>query len=185
MKLIIFEGMDRCGKDSYIQKLSEGLRNYSIRHWSFPQGKNNDEKTKWQISTFHNEFAHFIFLRANFHNHVLFWNRAHLGELVYGKIYRDSNPDTWVPQLERSYSLDKDPEIFLIHLTADAEFIVKRDDGLSYSDQIDKKVEEIAAFQKAVDESKIINKITIKVNDQDQYRNFDEILQEIRSFIGF
>lgn len=184
MKLIIFEGMDRCGKDSYIQKISEGLRNYSIRHWSFPQGKTNDEKTRWQTASFHNEFSHFVFLRANFPNHVLFWNRAHIGELVYGKIYRDSNPESWVPQLEKNYALDKDTEAYLIHLTADAEFIASKDDGFSYSNTVEKKAEEIEAFQNAVNNSKIINKITIKVNDQEQYRDFNEILQEIRSFIG-
>jgi thymidylate kinase len=185
MKLIIFEGMDRCGKDSLIEELSTYLSNYTIRHWSFPQGKDNDEKTQWQINSFNDEFSHYIFLRTRFPQHIMFWNRSHLGELVYGTIYRDSNPHSWVPQLESNYGMTHDPDVYLIHLTADAEFIAGKDDGLSYSAKVENKQKEIEAFQNAVDNSKIINKLTIKVNDGDNYRDFHGISQEIRSFIGF
>ena len=185
MKLIIFEGLDRCGKDSHIEKLREGLRNYSVRHWSFPQGETNDEKTVWQKASFHEEFSHHTFLRSRFSEHILFWNRAHLGELVYGTIYRDSQPHSWVPRLESLYGFDKDPEIYLIHLTADADFLVANDDGNSYSDKVEKKQEEIAAFAEAVENSKIQNKLTIKVNDGKHYRDFDKLAFQIRSFVGF
>jgi hypothetical protein len=185
MKLIIFEGMDRCGKDSLIEELSTHLRNYTIRHWSFPQGSDNDEKTAWQKNSFNDEFSHYIFLKARFPGHILFWNRAHLGELVYGSIYRDSQPETWVPLLEANYGMNNDPDVYLIHLTADAEFIAGQDDGLSYSAKVENKQKEIEAFQSAVDSSKIINKLTIKVNNGDIYRDFHSIAKEIRSFIGF
>lgn len=185
MKTIILEGTDQLGKDTYIEELSSCLRNYTIRHWSFPQGETNDEKTAWQKSSFHDEFSHYVYLNSRFPNHTLFWNRAHLGELVYGTVYRDSDPLSWVPQLESDYGMIHDSEVYLIHLTADPEFVVAKDDGLSYSDKLEKKSEEIQAFITAVNDSKIINKKIIKINDGRNYRSQSEVLEEIRSFIGF
>lgn len=184
MKLIIFEATDRCGKDTYIAELTKGLRNYTIRHWSFPQGSTNDEKTNWQKHSFHDEFSQYVFLSARFPDHTLFWNRAHLGELVYGSIYRDSQPHTWVPNLEYQYGMVNDPNVYLIHLTADPEFVAAKDDGKSYSDKIEKKTEEVKAFTKAVEKSDIKNKLTIKVNNGENYRDLQEITQQIRSFVG-
>jgi hypothetical protein len=184
MKLIIFEATDRCGKDTYIEKLTQGLRNYTIRHWSFPQGYTNEDKTQWQINSFHDEFGHYLWLRTKFANHTLFWNRAHLGELVYGTLFRDSNPTAWVPQLETSYGMNNDPDVYLVHLTADPEFVAAKDDGKSYSAKIETKIKEVEAFTEAVNNSKIQNKITIKVNDGDNYRDLQTVLNEIRGFIG-
>lgn len=184
MKLIIFEAADRCGKDTYIAELTKGLRNYTIRHWSFPQGNSNDEKTNWQKNSFHDEFSHYVFLSARFPDHILFWNRAHLGELVYGSIYRDSRPHTWVPNLEYQYGMVNDSNVFLVHLTADPEFVAAKDDGKSYSNTLEKKIEEINAFAKAVDDSDIKNKITIKINNGKNYKDSKEITQQIRSFVG-
>lgn len=183
MKLIIFEGLDRCGKDSLIEELSTNLSNYTIRHWSFPKGETNEEKTAWQKNSFNDEFSHYVFLKSRFPGHILFWNRSHLGELVYGTIYRDSQPHTWVPRLESDYGMENDNEVYLIHLTADAEFIAAQDDGKSYSDTVENKQKEIDAFQASVDSSKISNKLTIKVNNGKTYRDFHSIADEIRSFV--
>lgn len=185
MKLIIFEGCDQLGKDSLIEELSAQLRNYTIRHWSFPEGKTNDEKTAWQYASFNNEFSHYTFLKSKFPQHVLFWNRSHLGELVYGTLYRDSIPKQWVPLLENTYDMNNDLDVYLIHLTADAEFIARKDDGHSYSASVESKQKEIITFQNAIDNSKITNKLTIKVNDGNNYRDLQTISQEIRGFIGF
>ena len=184
MKCIIFEGADRLGKDSHIAELTSGLRNYTIRHWAFPQGQDNNEKTEWQKKTFLEEFTHYAKSYLELRNHTFFWNRSHIGEFVYGTIYRDSAPETWVPDLEESFAFDINLDVYLIHLTADPEFLVKQDDGQSYSNQLEKKREEIAAFEAAVNSSKIINKLTIKVNNNDQYNDFQELSQQIRSFVG-
>lgn len=184
MKLIIFEGPDRVGKDSYIAELSSHVSNYTIRHWSFPQGLDNDDKTDWQKKTFLEEFVHYAHAQIQLRNHTFFWNRAHLGELVYGKIYRDSNPDAWVLQMEETFGFDTNPDIYLIHLTADPEFLVKQDDGKSYSGELEKKKKEAEAFEKAVADSKIINKLTVKVNTNQDYNDFNEIKKQIRSFVG-
>lgn len=185
MKLIIFEGQDRVGKDSYIADLTSGLRNYTIRHWTFPQGKDNDEKTDWQKKTFLEEFVHFAQAQIQLRNHTFFWNRSHIGEMVWGSMYRNSNPETWVMQLEELFSFDVNPDIYLIHLTADPEFLVKQDDGLSYSNQLEKKIAENNAFERAIASSSIINKLTLKVNNNQDYHDFNELKTTIRNFVGF
>jgi thymidylate kinase len=183
MKLIIFEGLDRCGKDSHIAELTKNLRNYSVRHWSFPKGDTNEEKTSYQKQSFFEEFSHYIFLRERMPNQVLFWNRAHLGELVWGSLYRNSDPQEWVLRMEPKFGIDHDNEVFLIYLKADPEFIVTQDDGNSYSADVEKKRSEIEAFDRAVENSKIKNKLIIKVNEGDQYRSFEELSNQIRSFV--
>lgn len=184
MKLIILEGTDRCGKDSLISKLSSNLSNYTIKHWSYPKGKTDEETTAWQKNTFNDEFGLYVFLQSRFPEHTLFWNRSHLGEYVYGSLYRKSNPENWVTHLEPNYGMDGDPNVYLIHLTGDAKFIAKNDDGKSYSSTLKNKEKEIKAFHSAVDNSKILNKLTIKINDGDNYRDITEITEEIWRFIG-
>ena len=38
---------------------------------------------------------------------IMIWNRAHIGEFVYGTIYRDSKPETWVWDLEKEFFMDE------------------------------------------------------------------------------
>ena len=87
--------------------------------------------------------------------------------------------------MESKFGMDYDNEVFLIYLKADPEFLVKQDDGKSYSDKVENKQKEIELFDKAIDSSKIKNKLTIKVNEGHKYRSFADISQEIRSFICF
>ena len=186
MKLIIFEGQDRCGKDSHIQFLSKKLKSYTIRHWSFPQGNTPEEQTAWQKRTFNEEFHLHSFLQHHFsaNDHVLIWNRSHIGEFVYGTLYRNSDPQSWVPQLETLYGFSQNPEIYLIYFTADPEFLSQKDDGKSYDQSVEKKSKEGELFAEAIQQSTIQKKLIIKVNNENNYRDFDSIYGEIHSLIG-
>ena len=67
MKLIIIEGTDRTGKDTLVNRLMADNRNVVKRHWSFPKGESNDEKTRYQKRSFNQEFffyelLHFLLL---------------------------------------------------------------------------------------------------------------------------
>lgn len=186
MKTIIFEAQDRCGKDSYIKALTSNLQNYTVRHWSFPQGTTDFARTVWQKRTFQEEFSHWSTLRHQFSNsnHILFWNRSHLGEFVYGTLYRDSNPESWVPQLETLYGFAQDSEIYLIQLVADAGFLSLHDDGNSYAENPEQRALEAELFHKAIQQSTIQNKLTIKINNGNDYRDFTSIENEIKEFVG-
>lgn len=184
MKLIICEGPDRCGKDTLLNRLVDETLNVIKRHWGFPKGNTNDEKTQYQKEMFLHEFyLHKVFNEHIGRDGVMFWNRSHLGEFVYGTIYRNSNPESWVWELEKIWEFNENPEIYLILLYADPEFVAKKDDGNSYSAKIEDKTKEISAFLNAFDKSVIKRKLKIKINEGDQYRNKDTIYQEVKQFI--
>lgn len=186
MKLIIIEGTDRTGKDTLVNRLIADNRNVVKRHWSFPKGATNEEKTKYQKRSFNEEFFFYDLLNLHAPNDmIMIWNRAHIGELVYGTIYRDSQPESWVWDLEYEHNFDVSTEVYLILLYADPEFVAAKDDGKSYSAKLEDKTKEINAFLGAFDKSTIQKKIKIKVNeDRHSYKNHDAIYEEVTKFIS-
>jgi thymidylate kinase len=184
MKLIICEGPDRCGKDTLINRIIEKYPNIVKRHWGFPKGDTDEEKTRYQKESFYLEFYLYDILSKLIDNSIMIWNRSHLGEIVYGTIYRNSDPDSWVWGLERFWSFQKNPEIYLILLYADPEFLAKKDDGYSYSGKLEDKTKEINAFLSAFDKSIIKKKLKIKINEGDYYKDKDLIYQQVNEFIN-
>lgn len=190
MKLLIIEGPDRCGKNTLIKNLTSQAENIVIRHFGSAKGKDDNEKRNFQYQFFKKEFE-LASLRSRFEmpdkerypRDLWIWNRAHLGEFVYGKIYRNTHPDQWVMKMEELYGLDIDPSVYLLLLTADPEFLCKRDDGLSFSAEIDKKTQELASFRDAFDRSKIMNKKIINVSNGENYLDADIILDEANKFL--
>ena len=186
MKLIIIEGGDRVGKDTLVKNLQEYFFDKDvslmIKHWGFPQGKTNEEKTAYQKEQFRNEFARFNTLR-DVKDMVVIWNRSHIGEMVYGPLYRGSDPKSWVISLEEEFRFDRDPEIYLIYLKADPEFLAVNDDGRSFSNKIVDKQQELRFFREAYESSKIMKKLMIKVNKQNEYIESTRILDEVIQFV--
>ena len=183
MKLLIIEGTDRTGKDTLIKDLMAKYPNSEMVHWGYPIGDTNDEKTEYQKMSFGYLMRWFKFKKTMSNLDLLIWNRSHIGEYVYGTIYRDSYPQLWIPELEEEFLKD-DENVYLILLQADAEFIVSQDDGKSYSDKIEDKTKEINTFLSAFEKSQINKKIKIKVNEHDSYRNHDNIYEEVQKFIN-
>jgi len=186
MKLIIIEGTDRTGKDTLVNRLMADNRNVVKRHWSFPKGETNEQKTRYQKKSFNEEFFFYQYLKIHApQDTIMIWNRAHLGEFVYGTIYRDSKPETWVWDLEDVHCFDMSPDVYLILLYADPEFVAAKDDGKSYSAKLEDKTKEINAFLKAFDQSKINKKIKIKVNeDRHSYKAHDAIYEQVQKFLN-
>ena len=192
MKLLIIEGPDRCGKNTLIKNLTSQAENYVVRHFGSAKGVDDFEKRNFQFQFFKKEFS-LANLRPQFElpdkerypHDIWIWNRAHLGEFVYGKMYRETHPENWVMQMESLYGMDLDPSVYLLLLTAPPDFLCKRDDGQSFTSQVDKKTLEIEAFKHAFDQSKIINKKILDVTDGQNYRDSQSIFQEVNTFLGF
>jgi thymidylate kinase len=190
MKLLIIEGPDRCGKNTLIQNLTSQAENYIVRHFGTPKGDHDKEKRNFQFQSFKKEFE-LASMRSQFSNpdkeryprDIWIWNRAHLGEFVYGKMYRETYPEEWVMQMETLFGINLDPSVYLILLTAPAEFLCKNDDGLSFSNDVSDKSSEIDAFINAFNKSKIINKKIINIADGENYRNPKSILEEVNKFL--
>ena len=192
MKLLIIEGPDRVGKNLLIQQLTAQAENYVVRHWGTARGKDDWEKRDSQFQFFKKEFE-LASQRSKFEmpdrerypRDIWIWNRAHLGEFVYGRIYRNTNPEEWVMQMEKLYGMDLDPSVYLLLLTASPDFLCKRDDGKSFSSDIEKRTDEIAAFIEAWIASKILNKKIVDVSFDGEYRDKTSIVEEVNQFLKF
>lgn len=187
MKLLIIEGLDRVGKDSLLDEVIKNYKTGFKVHWSFPLGETNEQKTIYQKNSFDTNFEFYAQLADTYqhnNNAILIWNRSHIGELVWGSLYRNSSPEDWVIQLEKFWVFNEDPAVYLVYLYADAEFIAKEDDGKSYSAKLEDKTKELAAFDKAIESSTIKKKLRIKVNNGNEYINHNIILQQVNSFIN-
>lgn len=193
MKLLIIEGPDRCGKNTLIKNLTAQAENYVVRHFGSAKGTDDFEKRDHQFQFFKKEFA-LAAIRPQFSmpdkdrypRDIWIWNRAHLGEFVYGKMYRDTNPEQWVMQMETMFGMDIDPSVYLLLLTADPEFLCKNDDGESFTTDIEKKKSELYRFDVAFDKSKIINKMRLNVtNGSESYIDEDIILDTVNKFLKF
>jgi hypothetical protein len=100
-------------------------------------------------------------------------------------MYRNTNPEQWVMQMEPMFGMDLDPSVYLLLLTAPAEFLCKRDDGQSFSDQVDMREKELSSFREAFHQSNIINKKILDVSNGDEYMDKDLILHEVNKFLNF
>lgn len=191
MKLLIIEGPDRCGKNTLISKFVNQAENSIVRHWGSAKGSNNSEMRNNQHDFFKKEFD--LASRRNdfdmgdlvrYPNDIYIWNRAHLGEFVYGKIYRNTHPYDWVFQMERNFGFDIDASVYLVLLTADTEFLLSKEDGKSLSkgrgDTIDV---ELRKFRSAFNSSGITNKLELKVNNGDNYMPEDSIFNKVNNFV--
>ncbi|HRW22613.1 MAG TPA: hypothetical protein P5509_11635 [Bacteroidales bacterium] len=172
MKHIIVEGVDRTGKDTLISWLCSQSNNYTVRHFTKPQGNTNQERIDFQKKDFENEF-HLSFYRnkPNYTpqpNDMYIWNRSHIGEYVYGQMYRKYDP-SWIFDMELQFNFDMSDDIYLILLYADPKFLIEREDGHSLSSKLEDRETEIQLFLDAVDKSHIQNKLTLKVNDTEGY----------------
>lgn len=188
MKLLIFEGLDRCGKDTIINKIASDYAHLIRVHFGFPEGTTNEEKTEYQVKSFNSEMTvqsnlRFIYGQNYFENGIYIWNRSHIGEYVYGQMYRDNNPESWLKPLEERYFAN-DEDVHLIYLYADIDFLLKNDDGKSFTTDKKKKEKEMKLFNEAVDQSCIKNKLKIKVNDGNEYISIDSIYEIIKDAIS-
>lgn len=187
MKLLIVEGLDRCGKDTLIQRLMADHPHFIRSHFGFPKGNTNEEKHEYQVRSFGQEFAIQKAIRQTYGAHyfsdgLYVWNRSHIGECVYGPMYRGTDSN-WIFDMEK-FHFEDDDEVYLVYLHADIEFLLKQDDGKSFTTDIEKKRTEARLFETAVDHSTIKNKLKIKVNHGDHYTDSEAIYTVVKEFLG-
>lgn len=177
--IIIFEGPENVGKTTQIRKLPHLLHkqfhvlnsfNYNSSYFNIDHVMNMDnyyEKTD-------------IFINNPQHHFIL--DRFHLGEYVYGNLFRNQiNADVFYFEeyfLEKLKDIHK---IYLITLMADVDFIINNDDSNSLHNNIKENViKEIDLFNIAYKNSKIRNKILINITDS----SIEEVSNKILNFIN-
>lgn len=164
-KVIIMEGPDNCGKSTQIKMLLKYLTDAPthIIHYSNISGISSNESMKYSKILYDDMFKLITESFLNSRNLIL--DRAHLGEYVYSPIYRDYKGD-YVFELEKKWmeNLHRKNDIYLFLFIDEPENLVSREDGLSFTTEINKKKQEIEMFKEAFNKSSIINKFPININ---------------------
>lgn len=181
MKHLIIEGPDRVGKDTLIKNLLSHFSNVAIRHFRSPKGKNDNEKKHYQQQSFHEEYSIANRLRGMEFD-LCVWNRGHLGEFVYGNLYRNTQPEEWVLMQEETL-LERNEDTYLLLLTASPEFLSSKDDGLSFASTPEARKNEIENFRKACKSSNIKNFLEIQVEKDGTYLTPEAITEQVINFL--
>jgi thymidylate kinase len=97
-------------------------------------------------------------------NRNLIFDRSHIGEYVYGPLYRNYSGD-YIFDIEKLY-VNKPffKDIFLFIFVDSPENLIKREDGLSFSTEMEMKIKEIQLFKEYHSKSNIMHKYLINVD---------------------
>jgi len=194
MKHIIIEGGDRLGKDTIVKRLCDHFdyKNITLRHFDKPpKGMSPKETLDFQFDVFYKEMLFVDHIRDNihgddwsYHDEIVIWNRSHLGEYVYSQMFRGISKKDVSARLRLFEERNLRSNMFLITLTASAQFFLDQEDGNSFSQDLNQKEMELYLFKEAHALSLISNKKIIKVNKKNQYRSKDEIFNEVLELIN-
>ncbi|MFA5153265.1 MAG: hypothetical protein WC554_11945 [Clostridia bacterium] len=191
-KLIICCGGDNLGKTSLIKGLCEhyDYKNVTIRHCDKPpKDLSPAESLDFQFKCFYSEanLIRHIFEKHNkycYHDNVIIFDRFYLGEFVYGQMFRNMTSEILKKKILffEEHFLNYD-NVYLITLTADPDFFLSKEDGKSFSQNIEQKTKELNLFREACEVSRIKEKLLIKVDNNSQFRTKEEILNETIDFL--
>lgn len=179
-KLIIIEGTDNVGKDTQQNLIIEKLNDLVFHkiHYSSLPFKADVEKHFTYSSTMYDDMFK-LMLSAKEKNINIIFNRSHLGETVYGPLYRNYSGD-YVFDIEKNYVNELRNELYLITLTNDPHTIWNRDDGKSFYKNEEGIRAEVEGFTRAHRLSKIKNKLMLNVGTA----SADEISNIIIDFLS-
>jgi len=179
---VIIEGPDNVGKSTLIQNLKNSLNDmvFHVLHCSNVKQKNQDAIIKY------NKNLYFQMLDLMFHMSTkpstgMICDRSHLGEMVYGPIYRGYSGD-YVLDIENSFRhigpvFDN---LFLVTLIDEPENLITREDGLSFSTDLQKKQREIDLFKNAHEKSGIKYKLLLNIKDHNEEQALHAVLKFIK-----
>jgi len=203
-KLIIVESGDRLGKGSLIKGLCEyyDYKNIIVRHCDKPlKNLSLNEVLDFQFKCFEQEFQLIDYIshidkKYCYHNNIIIYDRFYLGEYVYGSLFRNGNSDqirNKILYLEKNYLRNNFLlEFYLITLTSDPKFFLSKEDGNSFSKNLDEKTKELQLFKDAYEFSLIKNKLLVKVDQpfdltgtiEFNFKSKQEILNEVLNFLN-
>ena len=172
--IILIEGQDRTGKDTLIKYLTQQLFEYSpiVIHCIGPS-----KKCKEPLKQSKEFYKNLLLLISNNNNNFIL-NRSHLGEIVYGPLYRNYD-GYYVLDLEKKYLLNTDKNVILISLIDSSYKNIKREDGDSLSNNTEDINNEIKQFKNMYELSNIKNKLFIDINN----KIIEDVRYEVINFL--
>jgi len=177
--IFILEGTDAVGKSTQAHKIQSLLLDKPTHflHYSSLNGFSTIEEL---INYSYNLYSNMFFiLQNNYKTSHFILDRSHISETVYSPMYRNYD-GSYVYDIEKNFLIDEKfwEQICLITFIDNPENLIKRDDGLSFSTNINKKKQEIQLFIEATKNSNIFNKKIININN----KNIEEVFSEIKLF---
>lgn len=174
--VIFIEGLDRCGKDTQISALKNHFNKdiFCTLHYSNVKHKTNKETLEYSKKLYSNMFDIINFQDSLECSTIL--NRSHIGECVYSPMYRNYSGE-YVFTLESNMLHVADQ--FLFTFIDEPENLISRDDGLSFSTDLEKKKQEVELFISAHNKSNISNKLLVNINN----KSIEEVTHLIVNFI--
>jgi thymidylate kinase len=167
----IIEGIDNSGKSTQVKLLQKELSKmgkYPIiihcssldKSLSFSDNKNYYIKLISKIKELNKDFD-------------IIMDRSHLGEAIYGPLYRNYSGD-YVLNLLSDFS-----DVKLVLFTDEIQNVIQRDDGDSFSINKNKKEKELQYFRNMLNLVQIKNKKEIKITG----KSINEVQREVNTFL--
>lgn len=184
MKLIIIEGTDNVGKDTLISRIMENYDVMTVIHCGKPKSKDHPNESQDSLFNF---YIKSITNKKYDNSDVIIMNRSHIGEAVYGVLYRNRDINEVLKKIhDWNVELMKCPnlEVKYIQLLSTSERLLKNnEDGQSLSKGNSSNIiKETALFTEAYVKS-FLDKKLIYVDNNGEFRTKEEIFEEARNFI--
>ena len=156
----------------------------NVIHCSTPISKDNKEAAETQDKMFMN-IAYDIVNTYTYD--IIIMNRAWYGEYVYGCLYRERTDDEvkqMINDIEYFFD-DKNTDACYIQLLCDStKLLMKNDDGNSISKGNENKINLERERFLDIFETSMLKKKLIKVNDNDEFRDKEEIFKGVLEFVN-
>jgi thymidylate kinase len=179
---IIVEGPDNVGKSTLIQNIKNQFEDITFHALHYSNVKQSSADAVVEYSTkMYNEMFKLMVHTVAFDKSGIICDRSHLGEMVYGPIYRGYTGE-YVLDIEKQYTnmLSVWDNLILITCYDEPENLIIRDDGLSFSTDFQKKCNEIAGFLNAHEKSNIKNKLLINIKEHDEEEAITAVVKYIQ-----
>jgi len=172
---------DNVGKSTLIQNIKNEFNQTSFHalHYSAVKQKTAGSVQDYSSKLYYQMFDIMYNINREYQDSGVICDRSHLGEMVYGPIYRDYTGE-YVLEIEENFMHDTFwDDVYLITLYDEPENLVNRDDGLSFTTDLAKKKVEIDNFKNAHKKSNIKNKMLLNI----KYHNEDQAIKAVKEFI--
>ena len=152
------------------------------------KGSDNHEYQKFLADIAINDFNYSIETYKT--EDIIVFNRYHIGEYVYGQIYRNENPNQILEVIKMIEdrileNIPQDNIYYIQLLSTSSELLQRNDDGKSFSDAKLELIErEQQLFKEAFEKSKFRNKHIIYVNKENtnEFKDRQTIINEFNEF---
>lgn len=188
MKVIIIEGPDNTGKNTLINHVLDNNEIVKIIHCSKP--KQLDNVLYHQFISFKKLAEEAIKDYSSNSDEILIYNRYHIGEYVYGQLYRNENPEQILEVIHLIEdtilnAIPQDNISYIQLLSRSAKLLQNNDDNKSLSNaRLDLIEKENQLFKEAFEKSKFKNKHIIYIDKEntDTFKTREQIIDEFDIF---